>query len=104
MRPVVDGAQSGAPVTVDGKPVALTPREFDLLVYLASRAGQVISRRQLLEDVWRSSESWQDAATVTEHVRRVRLKIEPDPSKPRWIGGVRNAGYSFHPGGTGDPR
>lgn len=85
-------------VSVDGNPVALTPREFDLLVYLASRAGQVISRRQLLEDVWRSSEGWQDAATVTEHVRRVRHKIEPDPSNPRRIRGVRNAGYSFDPG------
>jgi Transcriptional regulatory protein, C terminal len=41
--------------------------------------------------------SWQDAATVTEHVRRVRHKIEPDPSNPRWIRGVRNAGYSFDP-------
>lgn len=84
-------------VKVDGKPVALTPREFDLLAYLASRAGQVISRRQLLEDVWRSSEGWQDPATVTEHVRRVRRKIEPDPSKPRWIRSVRSAGYSFDP-------
>ena len=58
----------------------------------------MISRRQLLEDVCRWSESWQDAATVTEHVRRVRLKIEPDPAKPRWIRSVRNPGYSFEPG------
>lgn len=85
-------------VTVNGKPVPLTPREFDVLAYLAARAGQVISRQQLLEDVWRSSEEWQDAATVTEHIRRIRLKIEPDPSAPRWIRGVRNVGYSFEPG------
>jgi two-component system phosphate regulon response regulator PhoB len=84
-------------VTVHGKPVALTPREFDVLAYLAVRAGQVISRQQLLQDVWQSSEEWQDAATVTEHIRRIRLKIEADPAKPRRIRGVRKAGYSFDP-------
>jgi DNA-binding response OmpR family regulator len=84
-------------VTVAGKPVALTPREFDVLVYLASRAGEVVSRRQLLEDVWQSSEQWQDPATVTEHIRRLRMKIEPDPSKPRRIRGIRKVGYSFDP-------
>jgi DNA-binding response OmpR family regulator len=84
-------------VTVAGKPVALTPREFDVLAYLAVRAGQVVSRRQLLEDVWKSSEEWQDAATVTEHIRRLRLKIEADPAKPRRIRGVRKVGYSFDP-------
>ncbi len=77
--------------------MSLTPREFDLLAYLASRAGHVVSRQQLLEHVWRSSEKWQDSATVTEHVRRLRRKIEPDPSRPRWIRGVRNVGYSFDP-------
>lgn len=85
-------------VVVRGEPVALTPREFDLLVYLAAHAGQVISRQQLLEDVWQSSDKWQDAATVTEHIRRIRHKIEPDPANPRWIRGVRNVGYSFEPG------
>lgn len=85
-------------VVVDGRAASLTPREFDLLAYLAARAGQVVSRQQLLEDVWQSSEKWQDAATVTEHVRRIRQKIEADPSNPRWIRSVRNAGYSFDPG------
>ncbi len=84
-------------VIVNGRRVSLTPREFDLLAYLASRAGHVVSRQQLLEHVWRSSETWQDSATVTEHVRRLRRKIEPDPSRPRWIRGVRNVGYSFDP-------
>ncbi|HEX2024755.1 MAG TPA: response regulator transcription factor [Acidimicrobiales bacterium] len=84
-------------VTVGGKTVALTPREFDVLVYLASRAGQVVSRRQLLEEVWQSSEEWQDPATVTEHIRRLRRKIEPDPSQPRRIRGIRKVGYSFDP-------
>ncbi len=84
-------------VTVAGRAVTLAPREFDVLAYLAVRPGQVVSRRQLLEEVWQSSEEWQDAATVTEHIRRVRLKIEPDPSAPRWIRGVRNVGYVFEP-------
>lgn len=85
-------------VRVAGKPVALTPREFDVLAYLAARPGEVVSRQQLLEDVWQSSEEWQDPATVTEHIRRIRQKIEPDRSKPRRIRGVRNVGYSFDPG------
>jgi DNA-binding response OmpR family regulator len=85
-------------VTVDGRPAALSRREFDLLAYLAAHAGQVIPREQLLRDVWQSSEAWQDTATVTEHIRRIRLKIEPDPSTPRWIQGVRNVGYRFEPG------
>ncbi len=84
-------------VTVDGEPVALTPREFDVLAYLASRAGQAVSRQQLLEDVWQSSDQWQDPATVTEHIRRIRRKIEPDPAKPRWVRSVRNVGYRFDP-------
>jgi two-component system phosphate regulon response regulator PhoB len=84
-------------VTVEGRAVTLSRREFDLLAYLASRPGQVIPREQLLRDVWQSSGEWQDAATVTEHVRRVRLKIEVDPSNPRWIQGVRNVGYRFEP-------
>jgi two-component system phosphate regulon response regulator PhoB len=85
-------------VTVDGRPVALSRREFDLLAYLAGHAGQAIPRDRLLRDVWQSSDAWQDTATVTEHIRRVRLKIEPDPGKPRWIQGVRNVGYRLEPG------
>ncbi len=90
-------------VTVDGRPVALSRREFDLLAYLASRAGQAIPRQQLLRDVWQSSEEWQDAATVTEHIRRIRLKIEPDPAHPRWIRGVRNVGYRLETGSRDTP-
>jgi DNA-binding response OmpR family regulator len=84
-------------VTVDGRTVALSRREFDLLAYLAARPGQVVPREQLLQDVWQSSGEWQDTATVTEHIRRIRRKIEPDPSNPRWIRGVRNVGYRFEP-------
>lgn len=84
-------------VTVGGRPVTLSRREFDLLAYLAARPGQVVPRDQILRDVWKSSEAWQDTATVTEHIRRIRLKIEPDPGKPRWIRAVRNVGYRLEP-------
>lgn len=85
-------------VTLAGKPVSLTRREFDLLLYLASRPGEVVDRQKLLQEVWGSSEEWQDSATVTEHVRRIRHKIEADPANPRWIRAVRNVGYSFNAG------
>lgn len=84
-------------VTIDGRPIELTAKEFDLLAFLARSPRQVFSRGQLLEHVWSSRSEWQDEATVTEHVRRVRHKIEPDPGKPRWITTVRGVGYRFEP-------
>jgi DNA-binding response OmpR family regulator len=82
-------------VTVRDEVVDLTPREFDLLAFLAASPGQVFSRGQLLEHVWDSSPQWQDSATVTVHVRRIRHKIEPDPASPRWIQTVWGLGYRF---------
>jgi two-component system, OmpR family, phosphate regulon response regulator PhoB len=82
-------------VTVDGRPVELTKREFDLLAFLAAHPRRVFSRQELLSEVWGSSEEWQVPATVTEHIRRVRLKVEPDPAAPRWIHNVRGVGYRF---------
>ena len=84
-------------VTIEGTPVDLTAKEFDLLAFLIRSPRQVFSRGQLLEHVWSSRSEWQDEATVTEHVRRVRHKIEPDPAKPRWITTVRGVGYRFEP-------
>ena len=84
-------------VTIGGRAVELTAKEFDLLAFLARSPRQVFSRGQLLEHVWASRSEWQDEATVTEHVRRVRHKIEPDPAKPRWITTVRGVGYRFEP-------
>ena len=84
-------------VTVGGRRVEMTAREFDLLLFLASSPRQVFSRDQLLEHVWDSSSSWQDDATVTEHIRRVRRRIEADPLRPRWVKTVRGAGYRFEP-------
>jgi PAS domain S-box-containing protein len=73
--------------------LALTAKEFDLLAYLAARPGHVFSRDQLLEAVWQSSSAWQQAATVTEHIRRLRSKIEVDVRHPRIIRTVRGVGY-----------
>jgi DNA-binding response OmpR family regulator len=84
-------------VRVAGKLIELTAKEFDLLAFLVRSPRQVFSRGQLLQHVWASSSDWQDEATVTEHVRRVRHKVEPDPEKPRWITTVRGVGYRFDP-------
>ena len=80
-----------------GQLIDLTSKEFALLAFLAASPRQVYSRAQLLEHVWSSSSEWQNEATVTEHVRRVRAKIEVDPDRPRWIKTVRGVGYRFEP-------
>ncbi len=82
-------------VVVNGTTVDLTPKEFDLLAFLAATPDQVFTREELLEHVWGSTQEWQDPATVTEHVRRLRLKLEPDASSPRWLHTVRGIGYRF---------
>lgn len=84
-------------VNLAGTPLTFTAKEFDLLVFLASSPRQVFSRQQLLESVWGSSGEWQDEATVTEHIRRVRRKIEADPDHPKRISTVRGVGYRFEP-------
>jgi two-component system phosphate regulon response regulator PhoB len=87
-------------VTMHDVVVELTPREFELLFYLARHPRRVFSRAELLEHVWGSKGEWQDPATVTEHVRRLRSKIEKDPSATRWITTVRGVGYRFDPTDT----
>ena len=82
-------------VTVGPDKVEMTAKEFDLLAFLAASPRQVFSREQLLHQVWGSSSDWQSDATVTEHVRRLRRKIEDDPDSPRWITTVRGVGYRF---------
>lgn len=84
-------------VTVNGEVVDLTAREFDLLSFLAASPRQVFSRAQLLEQVWDSSAEWQDPATVTVHVRRIRQKLEEPPQEPRWLTTVWGVGYRFEP-------
>ena len=92
---VVDG--SSREVRLDGDPVELTPKEFDLLAYLAASPRIAMSRSTLLENVWDSSPYYQDPSTVTVHVARLRQKIESDPNQPRWITTVRGVGYRFEP-------
>ena len=77
--------------------VALTPKEFELLALLAQSPRQVFSRAQLLDQVWASSPEYQDPATVTVHVGRLRQKMEANPEQPRWIQTVRSVGYRFEP-------
>jgi two-component system, OmpR family, response regulator ResD len=81
-------------VALEGRPVALTALEFDLLLHLASNPGRVFSRDQLMEAVWNSS-SYASTSTVTVHVRRLRSKIERQPTRPRYIETARGVGYRF---------
>jgi DNA-binding response OmpR family regulator len=81
-------------VLVDNDPLALKPKEFDLLLFLARHRGQVLSRKLVLERVW----GWEfsgDSRTVDVHVRWLREKIETDPGIPKRIITVRGIGYRF---------
>lgn len=84
-------------VVADGRLVDLTAREFDLLAFLARHPRQVFTRPQLLRSVWESAEDWQSEATVTEHIHRLRCKLEADPAHPRWLRTVRGVGYRLEP-------
>jgi DNA-binding response OmpR family regulator len=97
--PVTDHPQPGLhidpatrEVALDGRPVPLTAREFDLLAFLAGHPRQVFTRAQLLEQVWASSPRWQSEATVTEHVHRLRHKLAH-----RFLVTVRGVGYRWEP-------
>jgi DNA-binding response OmpR family regulator len=83
-------------VTVEGKHVELTAKEFDMLYLLARHPKQVFTREQLLERVWGGAQ-YIDPGTVTVHVRRLREKIEADPSKPMRLLTVWGVGYKFEP-------
>jgi DNA-binding response OmpR family regulator len=83
-------------VRSDRRPVSLTPKEFDVLELLASNAGTVFTRLQLLEELWDFAFDG-DPSTVTVHIRRLREKIEPDPSRPRHLVTVWGVGYRFDP-------
>ncbi len=79
----------------DGQPLELRPKEFDLLVELASRPGEVMTRADLLREVWGSSPDWQDPGTVTVHIRRIRQIIEQEAANPAHVLTVYGVGYRF---------
>ena len=81
-------------VTVDGSPVTLPLKEFDLLEVLLRNAGRVMTRQQLIERVW-GSDYFGDTKTLDVHVKRLRSKLEPDPRTPQHLLTVRGLGYKF---------
>lgn len=84
-------------VLVHEQECELTATEFNLLWFMANRPRQVFSRDQLLQHVWGFSE-YVDPSTVTVHIRRLREKIEQNPSKPQWLMTVWGVGYKFESG------
>ena len=84
-------------VSVDGVAIDLTAKEFDLLAFLADRPRLVFSRQQLLVEVWASEPGWQSEATVTEHIHRLRQKLEDNPRQPKRLKTVRGVGYRWEP-------
>jgi DNA-binding response OmpR family regulator len=82
-------------VRADGKLIQLTSREYDLLVFLMRNPRKAFTREQLLTEVW--SWTFGDTSTVTVHVRRLREKLEPDPTMPRRIVTVWGVGYRYEP-------
>lgn len=110
-RQSAEVAESGAPtlaagpvrmdierhvVTVDGAAVHLPLKEFELLELLLRNAGRVLTRGQLIDRVW-GADYVGDTKTLDVHVKRLRSKVEPEPSAPRFIVTVRGLGYKFEP-------
>lgn len=81
-------------VSLDGNPVNLTAKEFDLLRLFMSNPGKVFSREELLETIW-NTDYMGDFRTVDVHIRRLREKIERDPAKPEFILTKWGVGYYF---------
>jgi len=86
-------------VHIDGHEVRLTPKEFDLFVYLARRPNRVIEHRRLLEEVWGEA-SRDHPEYLRVYVGQLRKKLEPDPSTPRYLATEPWVGYRFNPSAT----
>ena len=84
-------------VTKGGKAIDLPRKEFELLLCFLAHAGEALTREDLLQKVWGSSTEWQDPSTVTVHVRRLRGRLEDDPSNPIHLMTVFGVGYRFDP-------
>ena len=85
--------------TRSGKSITLTTQEFKLLKYLASSPGRVVSREELLNEVW-GYQNYPSTRTVDNHILRLRQKLEPDPASPRFLLTMHGAGYKFIPEGA----
>ena len=81
-------------VTLDGKPLKLKPKEYDLLVFFAQHQGKAFTREKILKNVW-GWDYFGDSRTVDVHIRWLRKKIENEPSHPKRIVTVRGGGYRF---------
>jgi two-component system response regulator RegX3 len=81
-------------VTVNGEPVSLPLKEFELLELLLRNAGRVLTRMQLIDRIW-GADYVGDTKTLDVHVKRLRAKIEPDPGSPKHLVTVRGLGYKF---------
>jgi len=77
--------------------LSMTNREFDLLLFLVMSPRQAFTREQLLRNVWNTEPGWQDPATVTEHIHRLRRLIDVDPALRSRLVTVRGVGYRFDP-------
>jgi two-component system, OmpR family, response regulator RegX3 len=102
-EPGADGVLQAGPVrmdverhtvSVDGAPVALPLKEFDLLEFLLRNAGRVLTRAQLIDRVW-GADYVGDTKTLDVHVKRLRAKLEPDPATPKYLQTVRGLGYKL---------
>jgi two-component system response regulator RegX3 len=102
-EPPADSALAAGPVrldvdrhvvAVDGRPISLPLKEFDLLELLLRNAGRVLTRGQLIDRVW-GADYVGDTKTLDVHVKRLRAKLEPDPANPRHLLTVRGLGYKF---------
>ena len=82
-------------VTLDGKPLILSPKEFDLLSLLLRNRGRAMSRDEILSQVWGDEGPYRDPHTVDVHVRWLREKVEPDPARPERLLTIRGIGYKF---------
>lgn len=85
-------------VELNGERVDLALKEFDLLAHLATASGRLCSRQELMNDVWGPGASEGDDKTLDVHIRRLRLKLEKEPSHPKWIVTVRGVGYLLNDG------
>jgi two-component system response regulator RegX3 len=83
-------------VSVNGAPIPMPLKEFELLEFLLRNAGRVLTRGQLIDRIW-GSDYVGDTKTLDVHVKRLRAKVEPSPSEPRYLLTVRGLGYKFEP-------